>query len=155
MRPGPQPTIVKRNKLSFNAIAAIGVIDAHGELILCETRPRSYTADSVLAFLHRLAPLMTKPCTLVLDNLACHRTSALANFCSENHISILFNGTYSSQYMPVERLWLFAKLYWRKEVGSISNFKNETLLRRRIEHCIQRTPTQYLQKYVCTCKRRM
>ena len=76
------------------------------------------------------------PCKLVLDNLSCHRTHALRDFCASVGIDIIYNGTYSSQYMPVERLWLFAKLYWRKEVANITNFKDQNLLRRRIEACI-------------------
>ena len=57
--------------------------------------------------------------------------------------------------MPVERLWLFAKLYWRKEVATISNFKNKSLIRRRILKCIEQAPKLYLANYVKTCQKRM
>ena len=136
MFPGVQPAMVTRNKLSFQCIAAMGVIDAHGNIVHVETTPKSYDSEKVLACFRVFAKKAKLPCKLVLDNLACHRTHALRDFCESKGISIIFNGTYSSQYMPVERLWLFAKLYWRKEVANIRNFKDQNLLRRRIEACI-------------------
>ena len=80
------------------------------------------------------------PCTLVLDNLIIHRTAKVKELCVKSGVALVFNGTYSSEYMPVERLWMFAKLYWRREVTEISNFKNKALLRKRIEKCIKKTP---------------
>ena len=72
-----------------------------------------------------------------------------------NDVTLIYNGTYSSQFMPVEMVWNFAKQLWRQEVPNIVNFKNKTDLRRRIERCIMKVPTSYLLTHVESTKRLM
>ena len=86
--------------------------------------------------MERFKDAAVRPCTLVMDNLSFHVSKETKEFCFANQIEIVYNGIYSSQYMPIERLWMFAKLYWRKEVVNISDFNNKTALRSRIEACI-------------------
>ena len=148
MLPGVQPTLAKRNKLSFASVAACAAIDAQGSLLLYHTVPKSYDSDRFYAFMELFISKASLPCTLVLDNLNIHRTNKVKTLCQEKGVRLIFNGTYSSQYMPVERLWLFAKLYWRKEVASISNFKDQAMIRSRIEKCISQAPQRYLANYV-------
>ena len=57
--------------------------------------------------------------------------------------------------MPIERLWLHAKQYWRKKMVHFKNFKNKALIREKIEECIRDVPSQYLGKYVKECAKKM
>ena len=136
MLPGSQPALEARNKLAFEAVAACAAIDQYGSLTLCMTERQSFNADKFYNFVEAFIAKATRPCTLVLDNLNIHRTTRVRELCAKHGVSIVYNGTYSSQYMPVERLWLFAKLYWRKEVATIANFKNRALISARITKCI-------------------
>ena len=133
---GLQRPSVHRNKLSFEAVAAIAVINQRGELVLCETRQKSYNKESFIAFVERFVEVAERPCTLVLDNLSFHRADEVKETCKLNNVTLIYNGTYSSQFMPVEMVWNYAKRLWRQEVPKIDNFKNKTDLRRRIERCI-------------------
>ena len=46
---------------------------------------------------------------LFLDNLRLHQTYYVMTEAAKLNIEIVFNGTYSSEYMPVEILWGYAK----------------------------------------------
>ena len=144
-----------RNKLSFEAVAAIAVINQRGELLLCETRQKSYKKEDFVKFLERFIDVAIRPCTLVLDNLSFHRADEVKELCKLNDVTLIYNGTYSSQFMPVEMVWNFAKQLWRQEVPNIVNFKNKADLRRRIERCIMKVPTSYLLTHVESTKRLM
>ena len=91
----------------------------------------------------------------MLDNLSFHRADEVKETCKLNDVTLIYNGTYSSQFMPVEMVWNFAKRLWRQEVPKIENFKNKTDLRRRIERCIMRVPASYLLIHVESTKRLM
>ena len=54
--------------------------------------------------------------------------------------------------MPVEQVWNFAKQIWRREIHTITNFKNKVELRKRIEYCIKRVPAEKLRIYVAKTK---
>ena len=43
-----------------------------GEILICETRQKSYDTDAFLAFLERFCKVAVKPSILVLDNLNIH-----------------------------------------------------------------------------------
>ena len=45
----------------------------------------------------------------MLDNLGVHRTKESTNLARNLGIELVFNGTYSSDYNPIERLWAWAK----------------------------------------------
>lgn len=154
-RSGLQRPTIHRNKLSFEAVAAIAVINQLGELVLCETRQKSYKKENFVAFVERFIDVAKRPCTLVLDNLSFHRADEVKELCKLNDVTLIYNGTYSSQFMPVEMVWNFAKQLWRQEVPNIVNFKNKTDLRRRIERCIMKVPTSYLLTHVESTKRLM
>lgn len=57
--------------------------------------------------------------------------------------------------MPIERLWLFAKLYWRKDVAGIEDLSNKPAMRKLIEKSIKKVPQEFLHDYVQKCKQRM
>ena len=78
------------------------------------------TGDSFMTFLGKIrkAHPKTGTITLFVDNLRLHHMKSVQRYAEENDINLLFNAIYSSEYNPVEILWLFAK-------------------RKFSEHCIQ------------------
>ena len=50
-----------------------------------------------------------KKAVLFLDNLQVHHTNAVKKLAQRLSIELVFNGTYSSEFMPIERLWAWAK----------------------------------------------
>ena len=133
---GVQRPIIGRKKLTFEAVAAIAVIDDRGLLTIAETKQKSYKEESFNAFITRFLEVAEKPSTLVLDNLGFHKNEKVREMCREQGVTIIYNGTYSSQFMPVEMIWNMAKVYWRREIINVPNFSNKTNLRHRIELCI-------------------
>ena len=62
-----------------------------------------------------MLPTLTSGLQSITLGDAFHQSKETKEYCHQNGITLVYNGIYSSQFMPVERLWLFAKLYWRKE----------------------------------------
>lgn len=63
-----------------------------------------------MEFLRRLKEhIGRKKAVLLLDNLGVHRTKASTKLAKTLGIELVFNGTYSSEYNPIERLWAWAK----------------------------------------------
>ena len=72
------------------------------------------------------------------------------------NIELLYSPTYSSEYNPIERLWLLAKLIFRRLLVTAEiNLKHEETLRRLIRRCIDESSTVTLCKHIKTCKKRM
>ena len=46
---------------------------------------------------------------LLVDNLSVHRTKNVKAKADELDIELIFNPIYSSEYNPIERLWLLSK----------------------------------------------
>ncbi len=153
--PGVITPSVMRNKVSFPAIAAIAVIDVNGNIVACETRQKSYNTDSYVKFLKIFRSKTFGKVKLVVDNLGVHRSKLALEYCKLRHIEVIFNSIYSSEYMPIERVWLHAKNIWRKEVVTITNFNNKVRLRKKIVECIQSVKSSVIEKYVLECYNRM
>lgn len=135
---GPVQPYIRRKKLSFKAIAAIGIIDVAGNVVASETREKSYTTASYIGFLRKFKRKVKGKVVLVVDNLSVHKAKDSLEFCRKNKISLLFNATYSSAFMPVEVLWMHAKRKWRKQVAEIEDFSNQAVLQRKIDICIRK-----------------
>ena len=54
-----------------------------------------------------------EPFNIYLDNLSVHRNQDVIELCEENR-QLLFTTPYSSHLSRIERLWLFAKMPFRK-----------------------------------------
>ena len=69
-----------------------------------------------MEFLHRLKDhIGRKRAVLLLDNLGVHRTKAVRDLAPKLGIELVFNGTYSSNFMPIERFWGWAKHHFTRE----------------------------------------
>lgn len=79
--PGAVAPAVKRNKVSFPAVAAVAVIDVAGNIVACETRPMSFKTESYVEFLKLFRSLTVGPVKLMVDNLSCHHSKLALDYC--------------------------------------------------------------------------
>ena len=101
--PQSGPVFLPKKKVGFKAIAVAAAIDSSGRVV-------AHLSRDFMEFLHRLKDhLGRKKAVLLLDNLGVHRTKAVQKLAAKLGIELVFNGTYSSNYMPIERLWAWAK----------------------------------------------
>ena len=108
--PQSGPVFLRKKKVGFKAIAVAAAIDSNGHVVAHLTRERSIDSDTFMQFLHRLKDhIGRRRAVLLLDNLGVHRTKAVQKLAPKLGIELVFNGTYSSTYMPIERLWGWAK----------------------------------------------
>jgi len=121
--------MINRKKLGFEAVAVVGIIDRHGEVVHVMTRPRSIRTDDFNEFMHEFKEKIGSVKSIVfLDNLNFHRSKKVVSYCKEVEINLIYNGTYSSEYMPIERLWSFAKRNFSRELITCKNFKNSRII---------------------------
>jgi transposase len=66
--------------------------------------------------------------SMFLDNLRLHHSRLVATRCEELNIKLVFNAAYASENNPVENLWQLAKRIFRKELISVTNFKDSALI---------------------------
>jgi transposase len=60
---------------------------------------------------------------LLIDNLSVHMSAPVSQYASENQIEIVFNASYSSEFMAVEKLWLLVKRIVRKRLLEMTVLK--------------------------------
>ena len=108
--PQSGPVFLPKKKVGFKAIAVAAAIDSEGHVVAHLMRERSIDSTAFIQFLHRLKDhIGRRRAVLLLDNLGVHRTKAVQKLAPKLGIELVFNGTYSSNFMPIERLWGWAK----------------------------------------------
>ena len=108
--PQSGPVFLPKKKVGFKAIAVAAAIDSEGHVVAHLTREHSIDSRDFMEFLERLKDhTRRRRAVLLLDNLGVHRTKAVQKLAAKLGIELVFNGTYSSNYMPIERLWSWAK----------------------------------------------
>lgn len=99
-----------KKKVGFGAIAVAGAINRHGEFVAYHIQDHSIDTKAFMQFLWRLKEhIGRKRAVLVCDNLQVHRTHDSTRLARMLGIEIVYNGTYSSEFMPIERMWAWAK----------------------------------------------
>ena len=73
----------------------------------------------------------------------------------ENDINIVFNAVYSSEYNPVERLWLFAKRSFSESCIDGASYHNQAAMRKLVFDSVLNVHPKPLKKHVDTCIRLM
>ena len=74
------------------------------------TKKKSIDHIDFMVFLRRLHDFTKGEKSLVmLDNLPVHKKLEVRACAKQYNFELIFNGTYSSKYMPIERLWAWAK----------------------------------------------
>ena len=113
--PEKTPVMIPRKKLSFKAIAVAAAIDMDGAVVGLEVVDDSIDSISYCRFLQKVADSQQgEPCIMLVDNLKVHRTDAVVKKANELSITLLYNGIYSSEYNPIERLWAWTKQRFTK-----------------------------------------
>ena len=102
---------VERKRLAFKSIGVVAGIDGKGQVHGLTVVDGAILGEHFITFLGKIRKAHPKAgtITLFIDNLAMHHMKAVKRFAEEKDINLLFNAIYSSEYNPVERLWLFAK----------------------------------------------
>ena len=113
--PQSGPVFLPKKKVGFKAIAVAAAIDSDGRVVAHIIRERSIDSRDFMDFLHRLKDhIGRRRAVLLLDNLGVHRTKAVQKLAPKLDIELLFNGAYSSNFMPIERLWSWAKHHFTR-----------------------------------------
>ena len=109
------PVFLPKKKVGFKAIAVAAAIDSSGRVVAHLTRERSIDSGVFMDFLHKLKDYLgRRRAVLFLDNLGTHRTKAVQKLAPKLGIELVFNGTYSSNFMPIERLWGWSKHHFTR-----------------------------------------
>ena len=119
-------------------------------------RPKSIKKEDFHTFLFEFKQIVGhESCMLFLDNLSFHRSLSVKAYCDENAIDLVYNGISSSEFMPIERLWSFAKRNFSRELITTTNYKDERVIQKLIQSGIDEVPPSYISKHVQTCIQRM
>ena len=119
------PVFLPKKKVGFKAIAVAAAIDSSGRVVAHLTRERSIDSTTFMEFLHLLKDhLGRRRGVLFLDNLRVHRTKAVQKLAPKLGIELVFNGTYSSNFMPIERLWAWAKHHFTRACAQDAPYHN-------------------------------
>ena len=59
-----------------------------------------------------------------MDNLRVHKATIVKEKMQRLNFYAIFNASYSSEYNPIERLWLFSKRHWRKQLFDYKTYSN-------------------------------
>ena len=110
------PVMVKKKKFSFKAIAVCAAIDMDGHVVAENIVDKAIDQNEFAHFLCRVRDYYRgAPVLMLVDNLSVHYTAVAKQTAKECNIELCFNGTYSSSYNPIERLWSFSKRAMQKE----------------------------------------
>ena len=113
--PQKTPVMIPRKKLSFKAIAVAAAIDMDGAVSGIEVVDEAIDSTAYLRFLHKVAAAQQgQPCIMLVDNLRVHYTKEVVALAAKLRIELCYNGIYSSEYNPIERLWAWSKARFTK-----------------------------------------
>jgi len=146
---GANSTFKKKSctKLSFDAIAALAGVDNNGKLIDYVVCKGAITIETFNQFVEKLGVYYRgKKVYLFLDNLRLHHSKLVATKCALHNIEIVFNASYSSEYNPVEVLWLLSKQIFRTKLIDIKDFKNSVLLQKIVTQSMQQSSTTRIRQ---------
>lgn len=131
--------------MTFECIAATAAIDSAGVVRAYKLEPKSVNKFKFVEFLKVLRGNIDHNVIIhcVLDNLRVHYTDLVRSFCCQNKIELVFNATYSSEFMPCEILWSISKRDFRKKIIAHTAKK---LTQREITCRSSRSPAQEAQE---------
>ena len=150
--PQREPITVTKRKLSFKAIAVAAAINMDGVVVALHTVDMSINTGSYCDFLDKVAQYTRgRKCVMMVDNLSVHRTDPTKAKAAQHNIELVFNGSYSSWYNPIERLWAWAKARFTKRCVDGAPYHLQHRMRELVESVIREDYTQGLKKRINTC----
>ena len=82
----------------------------NGQVVALHIIDGAIDTAAFIQFLGKVsAYLKGRKCGMFVDNLAVHHTHAVRDCAEKNKIQLVFNGIYSSEFNPIERLWAWSK----------------------------------------------
>lgn len=104
------PVMISKKKLSFKAIAVAAAVDVDGKLVAYLIKDKSIDKFAFVDFLKEVSKhTKYRKCSMLVDNLGVHYTDLVKQEAKERKIELIYNGTYSSEFNPIERLWAWSK----------------------------------------------
>ena len=102
--------MIEKKKLSFKAIAVAAAINMDGQVVALHVIDGAIDTQAFVLFLYKVGEyLQGRKGVMLVDNLSVHYTYAAKNAATKNKIEMVYNGIYSSEFNPIERLWAWAK----------------------------------------------
>ena len=150
--PTEQPVFVPKKKIGFKAIAVAAAIDTRGEVVAWHIQDHSIDTDAFKEFLKRLKDhIGRRKAVLLVDNLGVHRTYESTNLAQKLGIELVFNGTYSSEYNPIERLWAWSKHHFTRKCADDAPYHNQDAMRRLVRDVMLYNYRKGLHKHIEKC----
>ena len=111
-----EPVLLQKKTIGFKAIAVAAAIDCEGRVVahrvvdgaIDNLEFQRFLIEVSLRFSHRRKVLM------LVDNLPVHKMLVVKERAKSLNIELVFNGTYSSTFNPIERLWAWSKQRFSK-----------------------------------------
>lgn len=126
-----------------------------GKVQAIHTTTKSIKTADLLEFVDIIIRVKTGPVWLLIDNLPLHAVDAFTDKCAAHDIFLVRNGTYSSEFQPIERLWKHAKCRWRKEMLGRRDWSKERPLQTLVKQCCLTVHKAWMRRYWQVCLRRM
>ena len=102
--------MIPKKTLGFKAIAVAAAVDMTGKVVAHLVTDHSIDKYKFAAFLDQVnAFTRGRQCVMLVDNLSVHYTDLVKRTAQRYRISLVYNGTYSSEFNPIERLWAWSK----------------------------------------------
>lgn len=145
---GSEPPFKEVNSLSFRAVAVIAATDMEGNLVCHATKDFSIKKPNIVEFLDDLSLITHQDEQYIFwDNLKAHHSKEVRETAERNNQILLFNGSYSSKFNPIESLWAYAKRYFRKEIMTLSDYKNQSSIHQLVTESIKQVSPLHLKRY--------
>jgi transposase len=96
-----------------------------GRILAWTIERKSYDKFKFIDFLKELRYSFDRRKTLhvFLDGMRAHHAYLVRDYCASNRLRLHFNSGYSSEFMPIEKLWLLLKRIVRREMVATEKVK--------------------------------
>ena len=144
--------MVEKKKLAFRAIAVAAAIDSEGHVVASHIVDGAINIEHFCTFLDKVGHIYQRKKTYMLvDNLNVHHSKLVQNRASHWNIELLFNGTYSSTFNPIERLWAWAKRRFQAKCVESAPYHRQERMRQLVTEVVHADYSAGLKKHISTC----
>ena len=92
---------------------------------------------------------------MLVDNLSVHYTDVVTSEAKRRKIELIYNGTYSSEFNPIERLWAWSKQRFTKRCIDGGPYHLQHRMRELVEEHITFDFSKGMSKRIQTCLQMM
>ena len=150
--PQSKPILIPRKKLGFKAIAVAAAINMDGNLVALHVVDHSINAYSFAEFLGKVGKyLKRRKAKMLVDNLGVHHTYIAKSAAKKAGVQLVYNGIYSSEFNPIERLWAWSKARFTKRCFENVPFHLQHRMRALVTDVLNEDYSIGLRKRIDTC----